>query len=29
MGADQLGAFGRTEAAKWSELVKRSGARVD
>ena len=26
---DELGAFGRTEIAKWSELVKRSGAQVD
>ena len=26
---DELGAFGRTEMAKWSELVKRSGAQVD
>jgi len=27
--ADELPAFGRTEIAKWSELVKRSGAQVD
>jgi len=27
--ADELAAFGRTEMAKWSELVKRSGAQVD
>lgn len=26
---EQLSAFGRTEIAKWSELVKRSGAQVD
>jgi tripartite-type tricarboxylate transporter receptor subunit TctC len=26
---DELTAFGRTELAKWSELVKRSGAQVD
>ena len=26
---EELGAFGRTELAKWSELVKRSGAQVD
>jgi tripartite-type tricarboxylate transporter receptor subunit TctC len=26
---DELTAFGRTEIAKWSELVKRSGAHVD
>ena len=26
---DELTAFGRTEIAKWSELVKRSGAQVD
>lgn len=26
---DELAAFGRTEMAKWSELVKRSGAQVD
>ncbi|RYF15853.1 MAG: tripartite tricarboxylate transporter substrate binding protein [Comamonadaceae bacterium] len=26
---DELAAFGRTETAKWSELVKRSGAQVD
>lgn len=26
---DELAAFGRTEIAKWSELVKRSGAHVD
>lgn len=26
---DELAAFGRTEIAKWSELVKRSGAQVD
>jgi tripartite-type tricarboxylate transporter receptor subunit TctC len=25
----ELAAFGRTEIAKWSELVKRSGAQVD
>jgi tripartite-type tricarboxylate transporter receptor subunit TctC len=26
---DEFTAFGRTEIAKWSELVKRSGAQVD
>ena len=26
---DELASFGRTEIAKWSELVKRSGAQVD
>ncbi|MBC5785261.1 tripartite tricarboxylate transporter substrate binding protein [Ramlibacter sp. USB13] len=26
---EELAAFGRTELAKWSELVKRSGAQVD
>ena len=26
---EELAAFGRTEMAKWSELVKRSGAHVD
>ena len=26
---DELAAFGRVEIAKWSELVKRSGAQVD
>ena len=26
---DELAGFGRTEIAKWSELVKRSGAHVD
>ena len=26
---DELASFGRTELAKWSELVKRSGAHVD
>src|SRR5690606_22403844 len=26
---DELTAFGRTEIGKWSELVKRSGARID
>jgi tripartite-type tricarboxylate transporter receptor subunit TctC len=26
---EELAAFGRTETAKWSELVKRSGAQVD
>lgn len=26
---DELAAFGRTEIAKWSELVQRSGAQVD
>ncbi|MDB5896465.1 MAG: hypothetical protein JWP41_67 [Ramlibacter sp.] len=26
---DELTAFGRTELAKWSDLVKRSGAQVD
>jgi tripartite-type tricarboxylate transporter receptor subunit TctC len=26
---EELAAFGRTEIAKWSELVKRSGAQVD
>jgi len=26
---EELTAFGRTEIAKWSELVKRSGAQVD
>ncbi|HEY8359754.1 MAG TPA: tripartite tricarboxylate transporter substrate binding protein [Ramlibacter sp.] len=29
MQPEQLAAFGRTEIAKWSELVKRSGAQVD
>lgn len=29
MPADTLAAFGRTEIAKWSELVQRSGAQVD
>jgi tripartite-type tricarboxylate transporter receptor subunit TctC len=29
MGADELAAFARTEAAKWADLVKRSGAQVD
>ena len=29
LGPDELAAFGRTEIAKWSELVKRSGAQVD
>ena len=29
MGADRLAAFARTEATKWSELVKRSGAQID
>ncbi|MCC2676312.1 MAG: hypothetical protein K0R58_3259 [Ramlibacter sp.] len=27
--SDELAAFNRTEIAKWSELVKRSGAQVD
>jgi tripartite-type tricarboxylate transporter receptor subunit TctC len=27
--ADELASFNRTEIAKWSELVKRSGAQVD
>jgi tripartite-type tricarboxylate transporter receptor subunit TctC len=27
--ADEMASFGRTEIAKWSELVKRSGAQVD
>ena len=27
--ATRLAAFGRVEIAKWSELVKRSGAQVD
>jgi tripartite-type tricarboxylate transporter receptor subunit TctC len=26
---DELASFGRAEIAKWSELVKRSGAQVD
>ncbi len=29
MKPDELAAFNRTEIAKWSELVKRSGAQVD
>ncbi len=29
LSASELAAFGRTEIAKWSELVKRSGAQVD
>ena len=29
MRADELAAFNRGEIAKWAELVKRSGARVD
>jgi tripartite-type tricarboxylate transporter receptor subunit TctC len=29
LDAQQLAAFNRTEIAKWSELVKRSGAHVD
>lgn len=29
LNAAELAAFGRTEIAKWSELVKRSGAQVD
>ena len=29
LGGDQLAAFGPAEIAKWSELVKRSGAQVD
>jgi tripartite-type tricarboxylate transporter receptor subunit TctC len=29
MKPDELAAFGRTEVDKWSDLVKRSGARVD
>ena len=29
MSAEEMNAFGRTEIAKWSELVKRSGAHVD
>jgi tripartite-type tricarboxylate transporter receptor subunit TctC len=29
MGADELATFARTEAAKWADLVKRSGAQVD
>jgi tripartite-type tricarboxylate transporter receptor subunit TctC len=26
---DEMAAFGKVELAKWSELVKRSGAQVD
>ena len=29
MKPDELAAFGRSELAKWSELVKRSGASID
>ena len=29
MQPEELSAFGRTDLAKWSELVKRSGAQVD
>jgi tripartite-type tricarboxylate transporter receptor subunit TctC len=29
MKPDELGAFGAAEIAKWSDLVRRSGARVD
>ena len=29
MKPEELAAFGRTEIAKWSDLVKRSGAQVD
>ena len=29
MKPDELASFGRVEIAKWSELVKRSGAQVD
>ena len=29
MKPDELTGFGRTEIAKWAELVKRSGAQVD
>jgi tripartite-type tricarboxylate transporter receptor subunit TctC len=29
MKPDELTAFGRTEIAKWSDLVKRSGAQID
>jgi tripartite-type tricarboxylate transporter receptor subunit TctC len=29
MRADEMNAFGRSEIAKWAELVKRSGAQVD
>ena len=29
MGADQLATFTRTEATKWGDLVKRSGAQID
>ena len=27
--ADEMVAFGRTEVAKWADLVRRSGAQVD
>ena len=29
MSPDELAEFGRVEVAKWSDLVKRSGAQVD
>jgi tripartite-type tricarboxylate transporter receptor subunit TctC len=29
MKPDELAAFGKTEIAKWSDLVKRSGAQID
>jgi tripartite-type tricarboxylate transporter receptor subunit TctC len=29
MKPDELTEFGRVEVAKWSDLVKRSGAQVD
>jgi tripartite-type tricarboxylate transporter receptor subunit TctC len=29
MKPDELASFGRTEIAKWSDLVKRSGAQID
>jgi tripartite-type tricarboxylate transporter receptor subunit TctC len=29
MRAEEMTAFGRSELAKWAELVRRSGAQVD
>ena len=29
MKGEQMAEFGRAEISKWSELVKRSGARID
>ncbi|RZL04671.1 MAG: tripartite tricarboxylate transporter substrate binding protein, partial [Rubrivivax sp.] len=29
MSPDEAAAFGRVEVAKWADLVRRSGARVD